>query len=114
VADHDVSGFKWRGLKGHLLPTTTTNNMASGVDPVATLRQALTLPTDSPEQANVLATLRENLENVSSNVPVLLLRKLVPGVQGQPDSLFKQWVFDLVWYCICRAPMSIQERTRRE
>lgn len=105
-------GFKWRGLKGHLLPPPRL--MASGVDPVATLRQALTLPTDSPEQANVLATLRENLETVPSNVPVLLLRKLVPGVQGQPDSLFKQWVFDLVWYCICRAPMSIQERTRRE
>jgi len=88
--------------------------MASGVDPLATLRQALTLPADSPEQASVLSGLRETLENVPPNIPVLLLNNLVHTVQPQPDSLFKQWLFDLVWYVVCRAPMSIQERTRSE
>jgi symplekin len=95
----------------HLEAMTT---MASGVDPLATLRQALTLPTDSPEQASVLSGLRETLEAVPPNIPILLLNNLVHSVQHQPDSLFKQWLFDLVWYVVCRAPMNIQERTRSE
>ena len=86
----------------------------AGVDPLATLRQALTLPTDSPEQANVLNGLRATLETVPPNIPILLLNSLIYSVQHQPDSLFKQWLFDLVWYVVCRAPMDIRERTRSE
>jgi symplekin len=88
--------------------------MASGVDPIATLRQALTLPTDSPEQAIVLKSLRENLEKVDANVSILLLKTLVPSVQQQPDSLFKQWVFELLWYVICGGVEVVSDRPRSE
>lgn len=89
--------------------------MASGrVDPVATLRQALSLPADSAEQAAILSSLRETLESVAASVPALLLKTLVPSVQQQGDSLFKQWVFELLWNIVCRAPMSVSERTGRE
>lgn len=90
--------------------------MASTVDPIAALRQALTLPSDSPEQALVLRNLRDHLETVSPNVAILLLKNLVPNVQHQPDSLFKQWVFELVWYVVSRLPTDPhdQERIRCE
>jgi hypothetical protein len=81
------------------------------VDPVATLRQALSLPADSAEQAAVLSSLRETLESVPANVPALLLKTLVPSVHQQGDTLFKQWVFELLWNIVCRAPMSLSERT---
>lgn len=86
--------------------------MASTVDPIAALRQALTLPSDSPEQALVLRNLRDHLETVSPNVAILLLKNLVPNVQHQPDSLFKQWVFELVWYVVSRLPTDPHDQER--
>ncbi|KAG8821629.1 hypothetical protein FRC19_007529, partial [Serendipita sp. 401] len=86
--------------------------MAAVVDPLATLRQALSLAADSPAQASVLASLREYLETVSPSVTILILKNLVPNVQHQTDSLFKQWVFELVWYIVSRLPVNPHDPDR--
>lgn len=82
-------------------------------DPLAILRTALSLPADSDEQARVLASLREVLEASPQPVP-MLCTTLYPGLYGQPDSLIKQWLFELIWFGITKANLPLEVRTKRE
>ncbi|KAJ7623311.1 Symplekin tight junction protein C terminal-domain-containing protein [Roridomyces roridus] len=86
--------------------------MASNpVDPLQTLQAALTVQANSKEQADILATLREALELQPAPITVLV-GALVSFVVNAGDSLLKTWVIDLLHFAICRAPLSLEQRTQ--
>jgi symplekin len=84
--------------------------MASAVDPLQTLQAAWTAQPNSKEQADILASLREALELQPAPVTVLVGALIGYVVNG--DSLLKTWVIDLLHFAICRAPLSIDQRTQ--
>ena len=76
------------------------------------LQAAYEVPADSKEQADLLATLREQLESNPSVIPVLCTN-LLRGVSGASDSLLKSWTLDLLHYGLSRANLPIEKRTER-
>ncbi|KAJ7634117.1 Symplekin tight junction protein C terminal-domain-containing protein [Mycena polygramma] len=85
--------------------------MASNLDPLTSLQAALTVPANGKEQADILAALRESLELQPAPIPVLV-GVLVGQVLNAGDSLLKTWVIDLVHFAICRARLSVEQRTQ--
>ncbi|KAI0372816.1 hypothetical protein BV20DRAFT_1034476 [Pilatotrama ljubarskyi] len=87
-----------------------TNAAAAAVDPLSQLSLALAAPADSQEQADLLATLREQLENHPSLS--ILCSTLIKTLAGAGDSLLKRWVLDLLHFAICRSNLSLDARTQ--
>ncbi|KAJ7180551.1 Symplekin tight junction protein C terminal-domain-containing protein [Mycena filopes] len=86
--------------------------MASNpVDVLQTLQAALTVTPNSKEQADILASLREALERVPATITALV-GTLLGFVVNAGDSLLKTWVIDLLHFAICRAPLSLEQRTQ--
>ncbi|KAI0629295.1 Symplekin tight junction protein C terminal-domain-containing protein [Trametes polyzona] len=83
---------------------------AANVDPLSQLSLALAAPADSKEQADLLASLRESLENHPSLY--ILCSTLIKTLSGVGDSLLKRWVLDLLHYAICRSNLSLDARTQ--
>jgi symplekin len=83
---------------------------AVAVDPLQILSSAYNLPTDSPEQAELLSKLRESLEARPNPIPILCTT-LLKTVSGAADSLLKRWVLDLLHFAICRSTLSWDVRT---
>ncbi|PPQ68582.1 hypothetical protein CVT25_005425 [Psilocybe cyanescens] len=81
------------------------------VDPLQTLQAALSAPANSQEQADLLATLRESLENHPAPIPILV-QTLINVVVNSGDSLLKRWVLDLFHFAICRSSLSLDQRTQ--
>ncbi|KAK7030720.1 mitogen-activated protein kinase [Favolaschia claudopus] len=81
------------------------------MDPLQTLQAALTVQPNSQEQADILALLREGLEQHPAPI-VVLAGTLIGFVVNAGDSLLKTWVIDLLHFAICRAPLSIEQRTQ--
>lgn len=81
-------------------------------DPLQALQTALTVPPDSKQQADVLATLRETLEGQPGPIPVIV-STLIQTVRNGGDSILKRWVIDLLHYGLCRANLPIEVRTQR-
>ncbi|KAI0352302.1 hypothetical protein OH77DRAFT_1523357 [Trametes cingulata] len=85
-------------------------NPAAAVDPLSQLSLALAAPADSQEQADLLVTLRESLENHPSLS--ILCSTLIKTLAGAGDSLLKRWVLDLLHFAICRSSLSLDARTQ--
>ncbi|KAJ6581382.1 Symplekin tight junction protein C terminal-domain-containing protein [Mycena capillaripes] len=86
--------------------------MASNpLDPLQTLQAALSVEANSKEQATILASLRESLELQPAPITVLVAA-LIGFVVNAGDSLLKTWVIDLLHFAICRAPLSLEQRTQ--
>ncbi|KAJ7672658.1 Symplekin tight junction protein C terminal-domain-containing protein [Mycena rosella] len=83
----------------------------STFDPLQILQAALTVQANSKEQADILASLREALELQPGPITVLV-GALVGVVVNAGDSLLKTWVIDLLHFAICRAPLSLEQRTQ--
>jgi symplekin len=83
---------------------------SSPVDPLQTLQAALTAQANSKEQADLLAVLRESLENHPKPIPILL-QTLINNLVNAGDSLFKRWVLDLFHYAICRSSLTLDQKT---
>ncbi|KIO25859.1 hypothetical protein M407DRAFT_24815 [Tulasnella calospora MUT 4182] len=74
------------------------------MDPVQELQKALSLPEDSPQQIQLLATLREYLEQQPAPITVIippLLHTIVPA----KDSAFKRWVIDILHFGLSRSTL---------
>ncbi|CDO73286.1 hypothetical protein BN946_scf185008.g48 [Trametes cinnabarina] len=90
-----------------------TNNAASAAaaaDPLSQLSLALAAPADSKEQADLLVTLRDALENHPSLF--ILCSTLLKTLTSAGDSLLKRWVLDLLHFAICRSNLSLEQRTQ--
>ncbi len=83
---------------------------SSPVDPLQTLQAALTAQANSKEQADLLAVLRESLENHPKPIPILL-QTLINNLVNAGDSLLKRWVLDLFHYAICRSSLTLDQKT---
>ena len=81
------------------------------VDPLQTLQAALAVPQNSKEQADLLTSLRDHLENNPAPVPVLV-DHLLRTVVNAEDSLLRRWILDLLQYAICRSPLSLEVKTQ--
>lgn len=81
------------------------------VDPLQMLQSALTLPANSPEQADSLTSLREHLEFHPGPIRVLVSTFFSTVVRA-PDSLFKRWVIELFQFGIARAEISVEQKTQ--
>ncbi|KAH9888832.1 Symplekin tight junction protein C terminal-domain-containing protein [Cubamyces lactineus] len=82
----------------------------AAADPLSQLSLALAAPADSKEQADLLAMLRESLENHPSLS--ILCSTLIKTLSGAGDSLLKRWVLDLLHFAICRSNLSVDARTQ--
>jgi symplekin len=82
------------------------------MDPLQALTAALSVPTDSKEQADLLAALRETMEAHPHPIPILC-NTLLKTAAGSNDSLLKRWVLELLHFGIARAPLSVEARTNR-
>jgi len=80
-------------------------------NPVDLLQKALTAPINSKEQADILAVLRETLENHPKPIPILL-QTLINNLVNAADSLLKRWVLDLFHYAICRSALTLDQKTQ--
>ena len=85
--------------------------MAHAGDPLQMLTAALNAPTNSKEQADLLASLRESLEVHPGPIPVLC-NSLIKTVSNADDSLLRRWVLDLLHFAICRSSLNIETRTQ--
>ena len=83
----------------------------ASADPLSQLSAAIAAPAGSQEQADLLATLRESLENHPSLS--ILCSTLIKLLSGEGDSLVKKWVLDLLHFAICKSNLSIEARTQR-
>ncbi|KAJ7760455.1 Symplekin tight junction protein C terminal-domain-containing protein [Mycena metata] len=83
----------------------------NSVDLLQTLQAALTVAPNSKEQADILASLREALELQPAPITALV-GTLLGFVVNAGDSLLKTWVIDLLHFAICRAPLSLDQRTQ--
>lgn len=114
--------FPYNYVKKVLIPTTVVRvrcgvltiasvAMASSpVDPLQILQAALTAQANSKEQADLLAVLRETLENHPKPIPILL-QTLISNFVHATDSLLKRWVLDLFHYAICRSNLTLDQKT---
>lgn len=82
------------------------------LDPLQTLSAALAVPADSPEQATLLASLRETLELQQHRVPILCTT-LITVISNAGDSLLKRWVLDLLHFALARSSLPSETRTQR-
>lgn len=82
-------------------------------DPVSALTYALSLPTDSPEQAHALKTLRHIFEAQPAAIPQFCITLLQNAVAGK-DSLFKRFVIELFCFALGTGGLSLDVRTQRE
>lgn len=82
----------------------------AGVDPLQTFQAALSVQTNSKEQADLLAALRENLEAHPAPIP-LLAPILLQIAVNSGDTLLKSWVLDLLHFAICRSTLTLEQRT---
>ena len=80
-------------------------------DPLQALQAAWSAPPNSPEQAELLTTLREALELQPAPIPILS-QTLIGVVANAGDSLVKRWVLDLVHFAICRSSLTLEVRTQ--
>lgn len=74
------------------------------MDPVQELQKALSLPEDSPQQIQLLSSLREFLEQQPAPITVIippLLHTIVPA----KDSAFKRWVVDILHFGLSRSSL---------
>src|SRR5258705_148840 len=95
--------FRWEsfhGSKSHYITYVTSLRAFSTIsggtmasNPVDLLQKALTAPINSKEQADILAVLRETLENQPKPIPILL-QTLINNLVNAADSLLKRWVLD--------------------
>ncbi|KAF7294404.1 hypothetical protein MKEN_01432800 [Mycena kentingensis (nom. inval.)] len=81
------------------------------MDPLQMLQNALSVPANSNEQAELLATLRTALEAQPGPIPVLVTA-LIGSVVGAGESILKNWVIDLLHFALCRAPLAFEQRTQ--
>lgn len=81
------------------------------IDPLHALSQALSVPADSKEQADLLSSLRESLEAHPSPIPILCT-SLIKTVSNAGDTLLKRWVLDLLHFAIARSTLSVDVRTQ--
>ena len=81
------------------------------VDPLQALQAALTVTPNSKEQADLLLSLRESLENQPAPIPVLVDYLLRLAVNAD-DSLLKRWILDLLHFAISRSTLSVDIRTQ--
>ncbi|OSD03106.1 hypothetical protein PYCCODRAFT_296574 [Trametes coccinea BRFM310] len=88
----------------------TNNAPPPAADPLSQLSLALAAPADSKEQADILVSLRESLENHPSLF--ILCSTLLKTLSGAGDSLLKRWVLDLLHFAICRSNLSHEQRTQ--
>lgn len=93
---------------------TECRRMASPFDPLQTLQAALAAQANSKEQADILASLREALELQPAPISVLV-SSLIGIVVNAGDALLllKTWVIDLLHFALCRAQLSLEQRTQR-
>lgn len=88
--------------------------MASApTDPVSALTHALSLPTDSPEQAHALKALRHIFEVQPAAIPQFCITLLQNAVAGK-DSLFKRFIIELFCFALGTVGLSLDVRTQRE
>lgn len=80
-------------------------------DPLNALNAALRAPPNSQEQAELLSTLREYLENHPAPLPILV-QTLISSVRNAGDSLLKRWVLELLHFGICRSSLTLDQRTQ--
>ncbi|TFK32777.1 Symplekin tight junction protein C terminal-domain-containing protein [Crucibulum laeve] len=83
---------------------------SNSVDPLQILREALAVPANSEQQANLLTTLRESLETHPAPIPILATT-LIGIIVNAADSLLKRWVLDLIHFAICRSTLILEQRT---
>jgi symplekin len=81
------------------------------MDPLQMLQAAGTVPPNSKEQSELLTTLRQTLEQRPAPIPILV-GTLLPGVAHAGDSLMKYWVIDLLYFAICRANLTPEQKTQ--
>ena len=84
----------------------------ASLDPLQALAAALAVPADSPEQASLLASLRDTLENQQNRIPILCTA-LIKTIAGAGDSLLKRWVLDLLHFGLARSSLPLETRTQR-
>lgn len=108
-----MTGSWTKDLQGWNTTASMAATGSAGFDPLGVLRTALSLPTDSDEQGAVLAGLRDLLEATPQPVP-MLCTTLVPSLYAQPDSLIRQWIFDLLWFAVAKANLPLEVRTKCE
>ncbi|KAG6866570.1 hypothetical protein C0991_002055 [Blastosporella zonata] len=75
-----------------------------------TLQAAFSVTPNSKEQADILATLREQFEVAPAPIPILLTT-LLALVVNAGESLLKKWVIDLLHFAIARSTLSLDQRT---
>lgn len=81
-------------------------------DPLQVLQAALHAQTDSQEQADLLATVRQFLEANPSTIPIFC-STIIQRVIGAPDTLLKRWLLDLLHFGMIRSSLSLEARTQR-
>ncbi|ETW78990.1 hypothetical protein HETIRDRAFT_460016 [Heterobasidion irregulare TC 32-1] len=80
-------------------------------DPLQVLQAALHAQTDSQEQADLLATVRQFLEANPSTIPIFC-STIIQRVIGAPDTLLKRWLLDLLHFGMIRSSLSLEARTQ--
>ncbi|KXN86580.1 Symplekin [Leucoagaricus sp. SymC.cos] len=81
------------------------------VDPLQLLQAALTAPENTPQQADLLASLRETLEHHPAPIPILV-HTLIRKVTDAEDSLLKRWILDLLHFALRPSTLSIEQCTQ--
>ncbi|KAG9093472.1 hypothetical protein FS749_014324, partial [Ceratobasidium sp. UAMH 11750] len=81
------------------------------MDPNA-FNAALTAPAGSPEQIQILATLRTSLEQQPATIPIFLAT-LAARILAQPgESIVKQWMMDLLLFGMTQAQIGVDARAQ--
>ena len=83
------------------------------MDPLQSLNVAISLPTDSKEQTDILSQLREYLEEQPGSIPILCTT-LLGSVVNTPDSAFKRWLLDLLLFALSKSTLASEVKTQRE
>ncbi|KAF9072274.1 Symplekin tight junction protein C terminal-domain-containing protein [Rhodocollybia butyracea] len=81
------------------------------MDPLQTLQAALNAEPNSKAQAEILASLREGLENQPAPIRVLV-PILISNLVNSNNALLKSWVIDLFHFGICRSSLSLDVKTQ--
>lgn len=79
------------------------------VDPIQMLQAVYQVPANSKEQADILAALRQSLEQHPAPIRILV-GTLIPTTAGGGDSLLKRWVIDLLHFAICRSTLPVEQK----
>ena len=84
---------------------------APPLDPLEQMGAVVNAPANSKEQADMLAALRDSLENHPTLATVCSGFAL--GILAGPDSLLRRWALDLVHFAIAKSALSTDARTKR-